>query len=122
VTKTKYDMIGTQSVPTSQALSNITTYNALDCSTYIGLAIQIYLTQTSATGAAHLVEVLTSSDGTNYDSEAYCAVPVPIAAAMRQLTFAIPYIEDVKFLKLRISNNCTAAAVGVWASYVAVTP
>ena len=122
MTKTKFDLIGTQPVPTSQALSTTTTYTLLDCSTFIGLAIQIYLTQTSATGAAHLVEVLTSSDGTNFDTEAYCSVAAPIAAATRQLTFAIPYMEDVNFIKLRITNNCTAAAIGVWVSYVRVTP
>ncbi len=122
MTKTKFDLIGTQAVPTSQLQSTTTTYTLLDCSTFIGLAIQIYLTQTSVTGAAHLVEVLTSSDGINFDTEAYCSVAVPIAAATRQLTFTIPYMEDVNFIKLRITNNCTAAAIGVWVSYVRVTP
>ena len=122
MTKSEVDYIGTQASTTSLAASTTTTYTALDCSAFIGLAIQIYLTQTSATGAAHLVEVLTSSDGINFDTEAYCSVAVPIAAATRQLTFTIPYMEDVNFIKLRITNNCTAAAIGVWVSYVRVTP
>ena len=122
MTKSEVDYIGTQASTTSLAASTTTTYTAVDCSAFIGLAIQIYLTQTSATGAAHLVEVLASSDGTNFDTEAYCSAPVPIAAATRQLTFAVPFAEDIKQIKLRITNGCTAAAVGVWASLVEVTP
>lgn len=122
MTKTKVDYLGTQGSPTSLALSTTTTYSTVNCSTFIGLAVQVYLTQTSATGAAHLVEVLASSDGTNFDTEAYCSASVPIAAATRQLTFAVPYAEDINQIKLRITNGCTAAAIGVWASLVEVTP
>ena len=122
MTKTKVDYLGTQGSPASLAASTATTYTAVDCSNFIGLAVQIYLTQSSATGAAHLVEVLTSSDGNTFDTEAYCSASVPIAAATRQLMFAIPFAEDIEQIKLRITNGCTAAAIGIWVSLVEVTP
>ena len=92
----------------------------------VGLALQVVCVYSAAVTVGVLVEVLTSPDNANYDTEAYVTQFVPIIAAggTRTLTIAIPYAEDIKYYRVRLTGH--TATVGVTATItingLAVTP
>lgn len=89
----------------------------------IGLALQIVCLYGAAVTVGVLVEVLTSPNNTDYDTEAYVSQYVPIIAATgtKTLTIVIPYAEDVKYYRVRLTG-ATGAAATVTVNELAVTP
>ena len=102
-----------QSIPS--ATTGLTQATASTIGAAVGLALQIYWNVTTASAAwSLLVEVLASLDGTTYDTNAYCSMTLSVTGASAQsATMAIPYPEDIPYLKVRLTTPTLASAASI---------
>lgn len=114
---------------TNQVIGSATPYTATSSAgnpgACVGLALQVYWHVTTASTAwTLLVEVLASLDGSTYDTEAYCSMTIAVTGASdKYVTMAIPYPEDVPYLKVRVTSPTLASSAStVTAVLLKVTP
>ena len=122
MTKTATVVLNGQSVPASQTATSFPATGGNAVTGVIGLALQIvcdYGVGTATVGV--LVELLTSPNNTNYDTEAYVAQFIPVGTGIKTLTIAIPYAEDVGNYRVRLTG-ATGTAATVTINQLAVTP
>jgi hypothetical protein len=126
--QTPQDVLGTSASPVSIANNTASSLgSALDTTAAVGIMIQVKATTGAATfqtGAT--VSVFNSPDGTNYDTTPYVSMPVSFTAASTSYlaSFAIPYAEDLSYLKVQVTTNNTASATNTtfWVQAQRITP
>ena len=122
MTKTATVVLNGQSVPASQTATSFPATGGNAVTGVIGLALQIvcdYGGGTSTVGV--LVELLTSPNNSNYDTEAYVAQSLPVGTGIKTLTIAIPYAEDICYYRVRITG-ATSSSATVTINELAVIP
>ena len=106
-----------------------TTSSALDVSAAIGVMVQVKTI--SGSGIYNLttvISILSSNDNNDFDliGTPYTAVTLTNSAASQTqiLSFAIPYAEDIKYLKVAatLSNTTSSTNTVVTVSVMRVTP
>ncbi|MBZ0158390.1 MAG: hypothetical protein K8I29_19505 [Alphaproteobacteria bacterium] len=121
MTKTAVDLIGTSGAKTNLAGGASSTSSSRNASTLVGIMIQALATYGgSAPTTQPLVEVFTSSDDTNYDTEAYESFYLPTAnSTTKQASIPVRFAEDVKYYKVKVTNGAANAA-DFWVAAVEV--
>ncbi len=112
MTKTGNTILTAQAVTAGMAATVFPATGSLNAATYLGLSLQIVCIYAAAATVGVLVELLTSANNSDFDTEAYCSVTLPIiaAAGTKTLTMAIPYAEDVNYYRVRITGATGSAA------------
>lgn len=117
ITKTAHDLIGTASSKQNIAAGGNAISSARNVSGIIGIVIHCLVTYgASVPDSKPNVEVFTSPDNVNFDTQAYAEEDVPRLANNDQMvSFALG--PEVKYFKAKITNGASHA-IDVWISDV----
>ncbi len=115
MTKTAADLIGTAAAHQNIAAGGNVVSASRDVSGKIGIMLTAHVAYGAGIpGTDPFIEIITSSDDANYDTEAYDAFYVPrLASNTKQISFPLRFAEDVKYYKVKITNGATNA-IDVW--------
>lgn len=108
------DLLGTSASPVSVANNTASSLGSpLDTTAAVGIMIQVKATTGAAvfqTGAT--ISIYCSPDNTNWDTTPYVTMPMTFGSASTAfiLSFAIPYAEDISYLKAQVTTNNTTSA------------
>ena len=121
ITKTAVDLIGTAATKQSVAAAGVVSSATRDLSGKIGLMITAAVAYgASIPGSDPLVEIFTSPDGTNMDTEAYESFYVPrLANSTKTISIPVRFAEDVKYYFVKITNGATNG-ISAWVATVEV--
>ena len=121
IVKTQVDLIGTSGGRVTVTHGTSVESSALDLSTAIGLVISAQVSY-GATAPASLpqVDILTSPDNTNFDSEAFGTEYIPaVNATIKQQAIAVG--PEIKYAKVKVTNADATYDIDVWVSSVKMT-
>jgi hypothetical protein len=126
--QTPQDVLGTNASPVSVANNASSSLSsALDVTAAIGIMLQVKATTGIAvfqTGAT--LSVYNSPDNVNFDTIPYVTAPLAFSSASTSflMSVAIPYAEDVAYLKVMVTTNNTASATATtfWVQAQRITP
>ncbi len=121
ITKTQTDLIGTSGGRVTVTHGTSVTSSALDLSTTIGLVISAQVSYGATAPASQpQVDILTSPDNTNFDSEAFGTEYVPAAnATIKQQAIAVG--PEIKYAEVKVTNSDATYDIDVWVSSVKMT-
>ncbi len=121
IVKTQVDLIGTSGGRVTVTHGTSVESSALDASTTIGLLITAQVSYGSTAPASlPQVDILTSPDNSNFDSEPFGTEYVPAAnATIKQQ--AIPVGPEIKYAKIKVTNSDATYDIDVWISSVKTT-
>ena len=90
----------------------------------IGLSVYVLFTFGSTGGQTNTIEVFTSQDGTNYDTDAYASYVIAGAnSTTKAATIPLAYAEDIMAIKVKITASTSAGSTcDCWISLIKVTP
>ena len=121
MTKTSTVVLSAQAVTAGMAATSFPASGGNSVVGAIGLALQIVCVYAGTSTVGLLVELLTSPNNTDYDTEAYVAATVPMGTGTKTLNLAIPYAEDISYYRVRITG-ATGSAATVTINELEVTP
>lgn len=110
VTKTSIDILGTRASPTTIAAGASSTSSGADLSTYVGLMISMVIAFASAPDGAVKIELQTSPDNTNWDTIAFTYGEIPYEI-LTTITKSIPVRAEIKYLRVKVTNEDSAANI-----------
>lgn len=114
VTKTLENILGTQSVPITIA-AGVTTISTpgINMSTYVGVLVGAAVTFASAPDGNVVVEVQSSPDNVNWDTVAFVTFAIGYAI-LSTIQKSARIGAEAKYLRVKVTNQDSAANVDVW--------
>jgi len=123
VAKTKTDLIGTDITKTSIAASSSAESSALDCSSYVGIIIGVEAVFNASATAGVKVEIFSSpvdETSPSWDTIPFVEFEIGVSAGAT-VQKSIRVGPEVKYLKVKVTNQDGTYAVDVWAFAVGMT-
>jgi len=117
--KTKTDLIGTASAKTTIAAGGSSESTSQDVSNAAGILLTLNVTFPATVTADKEVtlEIFSSPDGTNFDSEPLHTAGL-ITAASTTKQISIPVAMEAKYIKVKVINNDPSYSVDVWVAMI----
>jgi hypothetical protein len=120
IAKTRTDLIGTSGSKTTITAGNSSLSSSLDCSDYVGILIGGSIDFGASPDDDVIIEVFTSPDNINFDDIAYTVFRIGYAtSATVQKTIRIG--PEVKYLKVKATNDDTTDSIDAWVCAVGMT-
>lgn len=121
VAKAMTDAIGTQGSKTTIAAAATSSSASLDCSSYVGIIVGMEVVFGGTPDGTALLEVLSSPDNSTWDTTPYKSDLEINPAAGLTLMQTERIDPEVKYIKIRVTNNDTADDIDVWAFMVGLS-
>lgn len=122
ITKTRADLIGTSGSKTSVAGGATATSSNRDASALYGITVSATVVYGASIPATDpYVEVFTSPDNTNFDTEAFETFYIPrLANATKMVSIPLRFVENIKYYQVKITNGATNS-ITCWVSSIEST-
>ncbi len=120
VAKAKTDLIGTQASKTTVTAGSSSTSSVLDCSSYVGIIIGMEVVFGGTPDGNTKLEVQTSPDNSTWDTVPYTQYEIDYTASATKMK-SVRIGPEVKYIRVKVTNNDSADSITVWAFAVGMT-